>query len=86
MKKKILLIYLLLGMTSIAFSRIDCEIEGKGDVASIEVSFDDEDCKTKDFEYTHTYHDGTVVTGISTEDDAPFGEVDFGAFDCCEHA
>lgn len=84
MKKKIILTYLFLGITSLAYSTIDCDIEGHGDVATISVSFDDEDCKTKEFTYTHTYHDGTAVSGVSTENDAPWGEMDFGAFDCCE--
>ena len=85
MKKKFLLMSILMGVSVFGYSKIDCEIEGHGNVASIEVSFDDEDCVTKEFTYTHYFLDGTVEEGVSTEDDAPWGEMDFGAFDCCEH-
>lgn len=86
MKKKIILIYLLLFITSIAFSRFDCDIEGAGNIASTTVSFDDEDCKTADFDYVQTHVDGTIEEGTNTAADGPYGELDFSTWDCCQPA
>ncbi len=75
-----------MGVASIGYSKIDCEIQGHGNVATISVSFDDEDCLTADFEYTHTFNDGTSDTGTNTEANGPWSEIDFSTWDCCEPA
>ena len=72
MMKRIIFTSLFLCISIFGFSKIDCEFDGRGDVATIQVSFDDEDCVTADFEYTHTFHDGTIDTGTNTAEDGPY--------------
>lgn len=80
MKKYVLILAIMCSsLLSFAADWVYCEVEGQGDVKTIQVWFQpSHDCYSSVYVSVHHMNNGDVNVSFSG-----WGELNFGAYDCC---